>query len=74
MNIAGKIFSGTYFFPNDSKFREFSNVLDLQAYSTFLQDHHLSLVKTKPDGDSEPDFLHDTSNPMSATFAPMQAA
>jgi hypothetical protein len=66
MNISGKVFSGTYFFPNDSKFRDFSSTLDLQNYMLLLQDHHLSLIKTKPGGDTEIDFFHDPSNPHSA--------
>lgn len=66
MNISGKVFTGTYFFPNDSKFRDFSSTMDLQTYMVYLQDHHLSLVKTKPGGDTEVDFYHDASNPLSA--------
>ena len=59
-NITGKVFPGTYFFPNDSKFRDFSSTMDLQTYFGYLQDHHLSLVKTQPGVDSEPDFLYDS--------------
>ena len=57
--MAGKAFLGTYFFPEEAKFRDFCNVMEMQNYLIFLQDAHLSLVKSAPGGALDEDFYND---------------